>query len=216
MDLGATRDMPAIRATITTDLEMTTTVQDIITQLRQPIPTIQELESLLLPPLVSLRLPVRSSTDCVRLAAPPSARQIATLQATILAYVCPTWEDQSPLIKYYFCPPRSESAGNSGPGVDAIVLGALLALTTPPLLPCTVRLLEQFVRAYSLDKIWDILQSDNYKKTGETRWDEALRAWISIPGKVANAVLKYDPSQNVDIPTLLCSEYVQCRVRRVS
>ncbi|EUC56533.1 telomere length regulation protein [Rhizoctonia solani AG-3 Rhs1AP] len=157
---------------------MTTTisVQEIIAQLRQPISSLDELEALLAAPLRSLGIPVTTSRS-LKLTSPPSTRQLVTLQATVLGYVFPAWEDQTKLAWHYFCPPDRG---------EALVLGALNILTVPPLSPSAVDLLDKFVATYSLDQLWVMLRQ-GMGVSNEIKWDEALRNWISIPVKVANA-----------------------------
>ncbi|CAE7097225.1 unnamed protein product [Rhizoctonia solani] len=157
---------------------MTTTisVQELITRLRQPIPSLDELESLLGAPLRSLGINSASSGS-IKLTNSPSARQLATLQATVLGYVFPAWEDQSKLVWDYFCPSN---------GGEELVLGALGILTVPPLPPSTVKIIDKFVKIYSLDQLWSISHKAK-DVNSEIKWDEALKNWISIPAKVANA-----------------------------
>ncbi|CAE6534869.1 unnamed protein product [Rhizoctonia solani] len=157
---------------------MTTTisVQEIIAQLRQPISSLNELEALLEAPLRSLGIHTGAAKS-LKLASPPSVRQLATLQATILGLVFPAWEDQAKLVWHYFCPPN---------GGETLILGALNTLTLPPLSPSAVKILDKFVETYTLDRLWVIL----HQQTGsnnQVKWDEALKNWISIPVKVANA-----------------------------
>ncbi|KAH7339084.1 hypothetical protein B0J17DRAFT_768094 [Rhizoctonia solani] len=156
---------------------MTTTisVQEIISQLRQPIPSLDELESLLNAPLRSLGVPTTASHR-LKLTSPPSPRQLITLQATILGYVFPAWEDQTKILWDYFCPPN---------GGGILTIGSLNVLTVPPLSPSAIKILDKFVRTYSLERLWRILNKgagDN----NEIKWDEVLKNWISIPAKVAN------------------------------
>jgi hypothetical protein len=175
---------------------MSTTIQEIILQLRQPVSSLEVLEDILAAPLTACGIPTKTSRSSAKLAAPPSLRQIATLQATILAHVYPTWESQTSLPEYYFCLPKT------APGGQLFTLSALNILTAPPLSRYAVRLLDKFVQSYSLDYIWDISGSQG---TSEAKWDETLRAWVSIPGKVANAVLG-SHSGDQDIPDALNSE----------
>ncbi|CAE6526066.1 unnamed protein product [Rhizoctonia solani] len=157
---------------------MTTTisVQEIISQLRQPIPSLDELETLLATPLQSLGIPTTASHR-LKFTSPPSPRQLITLQATILGYVFPVWEDQTKIMWGYFCPPN---------GADTLVLGSLNVLTVPPLSPSAIKILDKFVQTYSLDQLWRIL-SKGTRDNNEIKWDETLKNWISIPAKVANA-----------------------------
>ncbi|CAE6483288.1 unnamed protein product [Rhizoctonia solani] len=159
---------------------MTTTisVQELIAQLRQPIPSLDELEYLLAAPLRSLGI-TSTAPNQLKLANPPSTRQLVTLQATILGYVFPVWEEQTRLVWDYFCPSH---------GGDALVLGGLNILTVPPLSPSAVKILDKFVKTYPLGQLWDILHRDSgMGSNNEIKWDEALKNWISIPAKVANA-----------------------------
>ncbi|CAE6437560.1 unnamed protein product [Rhizoctonia solani] len=64
----------------------------------------------------------------------------------------------------------------------------MAVLTVSPLPPSAVTILEKFVTTYPLDRIWGIA----YREPGvalndETEWNEALKNWVSIPIKVANA-----------------------------
>ncbi|CUA73441.1 Cingulin [Canis lupus familiaris] [Rhizoctonia solani] len=157
---------------------MTTTIsiQEIIAQLRQPISSLNELEALLEAPLRSLGINTTASRS-LKLASPPSARQLGTLQATILGYIFPAWEDQAKLVWHYFCPPN---------GGESLIIGALNILTVPPLSPSAVKILDKFVATYTLDQIWVLL----HQQTGpnnEVKWDETLKNWVGIPTKVANA-----------------------------
>ncbi|KAG8759297.1 telomere binding protein [Ceratobasidium sp. 423] len=159
---------------------MTTTIsaQELIAQLRQPIPSLDELELLLVAPLRSLGITSTASRH-IKLANPLNTRQLVTLQATILGYIFPVWEDQTKLVWDYFCPPH---------GGDALVFGALNILTVPPLSPSAVKILDKFVKTYSLDQLWGILHKElGAGSNNEIKWNEALKSWISIPVKVANA-----------------------------
>ncbi|KAG8759757.1 telomere binding protein [Ceratobasidium sp. 428] len=180
---------------------MTTTTQEIITRLRQPASSLTELEELLAAPLISLRINVPKSKGSIRLTSPPSARQIATLQSVILAYVYPTWESQTNLPDLYFVPTTSSADVQSHEGIRTLVSGSLSILTTPPLSNFAIRLLEKFVTAYNLDEIWQITRQS--EREGQIGWDRALAAWMSIPGKVANALLVPDMSQKQDVPSSL-------------
>ncbi|KAJ1302923.1 hypothetical protein OPQ81_003221 [Rhizoctonia solani] len=159
-------------------MSTTISLQEIIAQLRQPIPSLDGLQPLLVAPLRSLGIDTALSSH-LKLTAPPSTRQLITLQATVLGYVFPAWEDQTKLVWDYFCPPN---------GGDALVLGALSVLTVPPLSPSAIKILDKFVRAYSLDKLWNILHKElGTTSNNEIKWDGALKNWTSIPAKVANA-----------------------------
>jgi hypothetical protein len=179
---------------------MTTTVQDVVSRLRQPVSSLKELEELLAAPLASLNISVSGSTSTLRLAAPPSARQLATLQSTILAHVYPTWEEQTLLAHIYFLPPKSGENSKSRSGSRTLVLGALTVLTTPPLSRFAIRLLEKFVQENPLDTLWELAKDEG----GEVpAWDGVLRAWMSVPGKVANALLGSGSGQKPDVPESL-------------
>jgi hypothetical protein len=175
---------------------MTTTVsvQEITTRLRQPIPSLDELQSLLAAPLSSLGVQSNVATYS-KLIAPPNGRQLVTLQATVLGYVFPVWEEQTSLVWHYFCPSNAPRS---------LVLGAMAVLTVSPLSPSAVTILEKFVTTYPLDRIWGIA----YRESGvalddKTEWNEALKNWVSIPIKVANA-------RAGEVKGVLASGYVPC------
>ncbi|KAG8697899.1 telomere binding protein [Ceratobasidium sp. 395] len=180
---------------------MTTTTQEIITRLRQPVSSLTELEELLTAPLISLRVNVPKPKGSIYLTSPPTARQIATLQSVILTYVYPTWESQTNLPDLYFVPTTSSADIQSHEGIRTLVLGSLPILTTPPLSNFAIHLLEKLVAAYDLDEIWQITRTG--EREGQTGWDRALAAWMGIPGKVANALLAPDIGQKQDIPSSL-------------
>ncbi|KAG9079914.1 telomere binding protein, partial [Ceratobasidium sp. 370] len=182
---------------------MTTTIHDVISQLRQPVSSLELLEDILHAPLVSLRISSKS-TGSLRLATPPSTRQLATLQTTILAHVYPTWGDQTRLSDSYFVPPKSGLNGPASEGTRALVLGSLMVLSTPPLSNFAVLLLEKLVRTYSLDEISDIAAIE--EKEGHIIWDRMLSVWMSIPGKVANALFGSGTSKGQDVPDALSFE----------
>lgn len=179
-------------------VRMTTTVQDIVARLRQPLSSLQELEGLLAAPLLSLKVPLNAHVAAERLDKPPSTRQLATLQSTILAHICPTWEKLTTLIEAYFIPFKSEITGDSQDGIRSLVLSALTVLTATPLSPFAIPLLEKLVAEYPLDDFWKI----SHASIGEdgAKWDSVVRAWMSIPGKVANTLLGDKPDQNFAFP----------------
>ncbi|KAF8747007.1 Telomere length regulation protein, partial [Rhizoctonia solani] len=163
-------------------LGMTTTIslQEIITRLRQPIPSLDELHFLLSAPLLSLGAHPNPQGS-PKLATPPSTRQLVTLQSTILGYVFPAWEGQTELLWHFFCPPN---------GCGSLVLGALNVLTVPPLSPSAITILERFVAAYPLDQIWSIFHKElGAGSSSEVQWDETLKNWVSISIKATNARL---------------------------
>lgn len=180
-------------------LRMTTTVQDSLVRLRQPLSSLQELEDLLVAPLLSLKLLDSCPATAARLDKPPNARQLATLQSTILAHVCPAWENQTPLIDSYFIPFRADMMGNSNN--SDLILSALNILTTTPLSPFAIRLLDKLITSYSLDIFWDVCHVSSTQD--ELKWNSVVRSWMSIPGKVANALLRDKPEHNAAIPRRL-------------
>ncbi|KAG9123831.1 telomere binding protein, partial [Ceratobasidium sp. 392] len=181
-----------------------TTTQDIISRLRQPVSSLTELEELLAAPLISLHVTAPTSTGSLRLAAPPSIRQTATLQSVILAHIYPTWENQTKLHDLYFVPPKFGAAGRSSEGTRTLVLSSLTVLTAPPLTRFAISLLDKLVHTYDLDLIWDIASAEG--KEGQMGWDRALAAWMSIPGKVANVLLGSGTTSNQNIPSVLSFE----------
>ncbi|KAG8689130.1 telomere binding protein [Ceratobasidium sp. 394] len=183
---------------------MSTTIQDVISQLRQPLSSLEKLEDVLHASLVSLRISPSEATGSLRLATPPSTRQLATLQSIILAHVYPTWDDQTSLADLYFVPPKSGLDGQASDGARALVLGSLTVLSTPPLSKFAIRLLDKLVQTYSLDEIWDIASTE--ERQGHTVWDRALGAWMSVPGKVANALLGSGTGKSLDVPNALSFE----------
>ena len=177
---------------------MTTTIQDTLVRLRQPLSSLQELEDALVAPLVSLKVLGSHLAVAPRIDKPPNTRQIATLQSTILAYICPAWENHTPLIESYFVTSRSDSTGNLNDGARTLVLSALTVLTSAPLSPLAIPLLEKLVATYPLDTFWDMAHTSN--EEDGAKWNGVVRSWMSIPGKVANALLGDKPGPNPAVP----------------
>ncbi|KAF8601181.1 hypothetical protein BDV93DRAFT_608259 [Ceratobasidium sp. AG-I] len=177
---------------------MTTTVQDILTRLRQPLSSLQELEDLLAIPLVSLKVLVNHPSASVCLDKSPNARQLASLQLTILAHIYPAWENRTPLIKSYFLPSKYELIQKSDEGPRTLALSALTVLTATPLSPFAIPLLENLVATCPLHAFWVMCHSSN--KEDGLNWDGVVRCWMSVPGKVANALIGDKPGPSRTVP----------------
>ena len=177
---------------------MTTTVQDTLVRLRQPLSSLQELEGILAVPLVSLKVLESNSTASIRLDKPPNKRQLSTLQSTVLEHICPAWGNRTPLIDFYFVPSKSQPNQKMNDGARALVLSALTVLTAAPLSPFAIPLLEKLVANYPLDTFWELSHASGQEDG--TKWDNVVRSWMSIPGKVANALLGDKPDRNLLVP----------------
>ncbi|QRW03443.1 telomere length regulation protein [Ceratobasidium sp. AG-Ba] len=180
-----------------------TTIQDVISRLRQPVPSLEELESLLIAPLVSLGVSVPTTSKVLRVAS-PNLRQLGTLQSTILAHVYPVWADETSLCELYFIPSKDAASDQTSAVTWPLVSNGLALLTTPPLSRFSIRLLEKFMQTYSLDDVWYMWRSVEKEASGG--WDRALVSWMSIPGKVANALSGPGSNASRDIPNALSFE----------
>ena len=176
---------------------MMTDVRDLISALRSPQPDVASVLSLLAQPLDRLGLlqPTFRRFNTSRLPADVriTAKQISTLQQTILEHVAPVWlealadEGAAPLLDQYFCPDAFSFASSAAGQVSSLAYSSILSL---PLTEYAVRLLERLAKEYPVDRLHTsvLANTDGDGGRREAAWEDVIGTVVAVPAKVANAL----------------------------
>lgn len=163
-------------------------MQNVLSQLQQPINSQSALVSLLAAPLAGLGLlpPQFPAND-----PPPSVeKHIAHIQRLILTHIVPVWTPElgiaHPLLTQYFVPDLFANARPAAAAVARSAYGTLLS--TPPLaafsLACLVRLAAEF----PVDRIFRAVFADGPGPVADAHWADSVRDLCAVPDRVANAL----------------------------
>jgi telomere length regulation protein len=168
-------------------------VQDVIHQLRLPVPNISTLISLLCSPLDRIGLlplaykhlnvnPLQDSAEF------SIVRYIPPLQRALLEHIVPTWQpvlveqNALSLLEQYFCPAA----------LSLSVAGQVALLAYPSILSLTfsdysIQLLARLFEKFPIDRLYFTLFFDvEHSSKLAVSWEDHVRNVVVVPAKVAN------------------------------
>ncbi|KJA27234.1 hypothetical protein HYPSUDRAFT_198503 [Hypholoma sublateritium FD-334 SS-4] len=163
-------------------------MQNVLSQLQQPIERESDLVSLLAAPLAGLGLlPPQFHANVEPL--PSAEKHIGHMQRLLLTHVVPVWAPElgiaHPLLTQFFVP---DLFANARPAAAAVARSAYATLlATPPAafaLACLVRLAAE----YPVDRLFRAVFADGHGPVADAHWADAVRDLCAVPDRVANAL----------------------------
>ena len=173
-------------------------VQDLLNKLQAPIDNIETVLAYLTAPLDNIGLlpPLFRKFNLLPLPAGTVkvSRHIPQFQRVILQHIVSTWDTllqekkATALLGQFFCP-DSMSNASSAAGQVAISAYSTL-LSTSPLSPHAIQILEQLSVHYPVDRVYIAVvgREGSDKQAKEREWGDCVTNLVKLPGKVANAL----------------------------
>lgn len=185
-----------------------TPLQNVISQLQQPVLDNSLLLALLCAPLDVLGLLPKEyrkfNINPIDEKVADVVKHIARLQHIILQSVVPVWSDElqnakeTVLVEQYFVPTNSSSVVTTG----VIVQRAYSSILSLPLDLYSIRILETLVVKFPTDKVYGLIERRQLSPEQTARqWEDYLKDVCSVPSKVANYYGQR--KQTVDTPQAL-------------
>ena len=166
-------------------------IKQILDALQSPISDLETLLTLLARPLESVGL-LQTRFQKYALEKLPKGsfsipKHLPVIQRALLQNILPTWdsalheEDALEISDQFFCPTPSASQ-NAG----QTALEAYTTILSTPFNTFSVRYLSQLIRSYPIQTLFDCVFDSNPPNIAAIRWEDCVRAVISLPTKVAN------------------------------
>ena len=165
-------------------------MQNLLSQLQQPIANEHSLCSLLAGPLAGLGLlpPQFHSTNADPL--PSVEKHIGALQRILLTHIVPVWAPELgiayPLLTQFFVPDLFANARPAAATVARSAYATLLA--SPPLSPFALACLVRLANEYPVDRLFRALFADGPAPLADAHWADTVRDLCAVPDRVANAL----------------------------
>jgi telomere length regulation protein len=166
-------------------------VKQILDALQSPISDLETLLTLLARPLESIGLLRprfhKYASEKLPKGVVNIPKHLPVIQRALLQIILPSWEsvlrEESALeiADQFFCPTPSSSQ-NAGPAA----LEAYTTIVSTPFNTFSVQYLSQLTKSYPIQTIFDSVFDSNSPNIAAIRWEDSVRAVISIPTKVAN------------------------------
>lgn len=166
-------------------------VKQILDSLQSPIPDLETLLNLLARPLDSIGLLQTRFQKYVSEKLPKGSfsipKHLPVIQRALLQNILPSWDDALheenalDIAGGFLCPMPSSSQN--------AILTALEAYTTilsTPFNTFSIRYLSELTRSYHIQLLFDGVFDSNSPDIASIRWEDCVRAAISLPTKVAN------------------------------
>ncbi|KAF9533360.1 telomere length regulation protein-domain-containing protein [Crepidotus variabilis] len=192
--------------------------QNILEQLKAPIPDLQTLLCLLstlleayglLPP--KYRVFLHSSALGFVISSP--SKTLPQIQHILLVNILPTWDillnenDDQDLVDQFFVPNAfsnaSFAAGNAALCAYGILLVILSGKHGQPSVVHAVRLLERLMKEYPIDRMYNAASISASSKRDIARrdqqWEDCVKDLCMVPAKVANALLHVEGGSVPDV-----------------
>lgn len=165
--------------------------KQILDALQSPIPDLETLLTLLARPLESIGLLQTRFQTYASEKLPKGAfsipKHLPIVQRALLQNILPSWEDALHegealgIADQFLCPIPSNSQN-----APRTALEAYSTILSTPFNTFSVRYLSQITRSYSIRTLFDCVFNVNSPDIAAIRWEDYVRALISVPVKVAN------------------------------
>ncbi|KAK7043631.1 telomere binding protein [Paramarasmius palmivorus] len=164
-------------------MDLQAPIRDVISQLNQPISSLDSLLSLLTAPLAALHLlPAQYACYNINPVEHIDQKHVTQIQKALIEHILPTWDQEEHVLElvdlYFLSPPTASHA-----------YATLLSI---PFTSYSIRFLARLADQYPLDRL-------SQHRTKEWEWEECIRNLLAVPTKVANWCF----AQKVDIPSQL-------------
>lgn len=171
-------------------------VQELLNKLQAPIENAETVLAYLAAPLddIGLLPPLYKeyNAEPLRKGAVNATRHLARFQQAILQHVLPVWDDTLRhrkaliLVDQYFCPDLFSNALSISGNVALVAYSTLLS---SPLSSYVVGLLERLSNEYPIDRMYHAVYVGSHAtaQTKDAAWNDCIRNFAMVPGKVANA-----------------------------
>lgn len=166
-------------------------LKQILDALQSPISDLETLLTLLARPLESIGLLQRRFHRYAPEKLPKGSfnipRHLPVIQRTLLQNILPSWdnalheENALELSDQFFCPTPSVSQN-----APRTALEAYATILSTPFNTFSIRYLSQLAESYSVQTLFDYVFDSNPPNVAAVRWEDCVRAVISVPTKVAN------------------------------
>ena len=166
-------------------------VKQILDSLQSSIPDLETLLNLLARPLESIGLLQTQFQKYVPQKLPKGSfsipKHLTVIQRALLQNVLPSWdstldeENVLEIAEQFLCPSPS-------PSQNAIrtALEAYTTILSIPFNTFSIRYLSRLTRSYHIQLLFDCVLDSNPPDIAAIRWEDCVRAIISLPTKVAN------------------------------
>lgn len=166
-------------------------VKQILDTLQSPISDLETLLISLARPLESIGLLQTQFQRYALQKLPKGAfnipKHLPVIQRALLQSILPSWEntlhegDALKIADQFFCPIPSTLQN-----AVRVALEAYTTILSTPFDTLSVRYLSQLTRSYPIQTLFDYVFDSNPPNTAAIRWEDCVRAAISVPTKVAN------------------------------
>ena len=165
--------------------------KQILDALQSPIPDLETLLTLLARPLESLGLLQTRFQKYALEKLPKGAfsvpKHLPVIQRALLQNILPSWEsalhegEALGIADQFLCPIPSDSQN-----AVRTALEAYTTILSTPFNTFSVRYISQLTTSYSIQTLFDCVFDSNPSDIAAIRWEDCVRAVISVPTKVAN------------------------------
>ena len=166
-------------------------LKQILDALQSPISDLETLLALLARPLESIGL-LQTRFQKYALEKLPKGsfnipKHLPVIQRALLQNILPSWdstlheENALEISDQFFCPTPSVSQNASRTALEAYS-----TILSTPFNTFSVRYLSQLTRSYPIQTLFDCVFDLNPPNIAAIRWEDCIRAVISVPTKVAN------------------------------
>lgn len=174
-------------------------VKQILDALQSPVPDLETLLILLAKPLESIGLLQtqfrRYTSEKLPKGAFNISKHLPVIQRALLQSILPSWEsilyegDALEIADSFFCPIPSTLQNAA-----QVALEAYTTILSTPFNTFSIRYLSQLTRSYPIQTLFDHVFDSNPPNIATIRWEDCVRAVISVPAKVANFCGKGHPT----------------------
>ena len=183
---------PCLNQVVVPALVAMPSLQDLVSELEQPILSIERLTALLCAPLSALSLLPDDHPWTNPDPLPHDAqvlRAIPRIQHALLSKIIPTWAPAVSashliLLESFFCPSPTSKAASC----DVALLAYSTLLSTSPINAFSARILTRLNREYDIHMIFTHLYATRTANEAAISWEGYVRNIAAIPPKVANAL----------------------------
>ena len=166
-------------------------VKQILDSLQSPIPDLETLLNLLARPLQSIGLLQTRFQKYVPEKLPQGSlsipKHLPVIQRALVQTILPSWdsalheENVQEIAEEFLCPTSSPSRNATRTALEAYI-----TILSAPFNTFSIRYLSRLTESYHIQLLFDCVFESNPPDIAAIRWEDCVRAMISLPTKVAN------------------------------